>query len=399
MRTSSLQGLSLVLAAHRLPGGGLPRVMAIEAVALAAHSYDVQICIYDGGIPPYYVEMYTGVDLRLLCERGGFHMANLVPNSIRHWLGSSGFDVALLAPKRVSAHLKREAPDVVICHEVASSVLALPYLIPSRTPFITVLHDDPFSFLRFSNSDLGLPCQLLGSIPKRLAAHALHRSAEVIATTSRIAERVREVTNPRSLKVLEYGFDPPRRSTPYDARHIVLTVSKWSESRHPKVYLDIAARIPSGVPFVIAGHWDSIEALGKFRHEVEERGLSSRVVIQTDLTDAELAKLYNDAKLFVRFGYSEYGTGEAALEAISYGVPVLVNSNLGIADLVTDGVHGRVLSDENLSAAPEVARAMVLDDEGSRCMSERCQQLAANHTWKAYTEALANAVAQASGRC
>lgn len=70
---------------------------------------------------------------------------------------------------------------------------------------------------------------------------------------------------------------------------------------------------------------------------------NTRIKIKTNVSKDEKHKLVGESKFLVRFGKMEYGFATAVIESISYGIPVIINSESGTANLVQKYKVGFVL--------------------------------------------------------
>lgn len=72
--------------------------------------------------------------------------------------------------------------------------------------------------------------------------------------------------------------------------------------------------------------------------KIAQLGLSKRIMMLNNLTDEELAKIYQNADLFVYPSLYE-GFGMPPLEAMSYGVPVIASSAASIPEACGDAAY------------------------------------------------------------
>ena len=79
-----------------------------------------------------------------------------------------------------------------------------------------------------------------------------------------------------------------------------------------------------------------------------------RIKIKTNISEDEKRLLVGENKFLVRFGKMEYGLTTAVVESISYGTPVIINSELGTADLVQKYKVGFVLQTADPIAVADI---------------------------------------------
>ncbi len=99
-------------------------------------------------------------------------------------------------------------------------------------------------------------------------------------------------------------------------------------------------------------HYYNLYFAGNFRvegleqkvlREIEDRDLESRVFIMKNLKESELVELFNERKFSIRFGFGESGVGTSTIESIRNSVPVIINTDIGIAGLIRKYSCGVVL--------------------------------------------------------
>ncbi|WOE50557.1 glycosyltransferase family 4 protein [Sulfuracidifex metallicus] len=144
----------------------------------------------------------------------------------------------------------------------------------------------------------------------------------------------------------EKGFDAdvvypgcyPAEKISDSRERLVLSVSMWDAGRKPHLYGEISRRVKA--KFVMAGSWAREDTRRQF-----EREYGDTVTVTGKVSDQELMSLYSRASVLVRFGFNERGPGMGVLEAMGYGVPVVVNEGLGSKELVKQGENGFVVKD------------------------------------------------------
>ena len=99
------------------------------------------------------------------------------------------------------------------------------------------------------------------------------------------------------------------------------------------------------------------------------------------LTGAALATAYASSDIFLNPSTSE-GWGATCLEAQAAGLPVVATASSGIVDVVAEGVGGRLLPPDNVSAMAEAVAALVADTATRREMGRRAAEHAARFDWE-----------------
>jgi len=141
-------------------------------------------------------------------------------------------------------------------------------------------------------------------------------------------------------------------------------------------------RNPSA-PFklLIAGKGDE----ARYRRLARELGVADRVVFTGEVDRDTLQGIYAAGDLYAML--SKFDTfGLVVLEAMAASLPVLVSTNVGAKDLVTEGVNGFVL--ENTADTEAIAdRLAVLFDGPTRAvMAEAALETARRYSWEDTTK-------------
>lgn len=155
----------------------------------------------------------------------------------------------------------------------------------------------------------------------------------------------------KNIIVNRYGIDPANVHVVYNAtcstgptpdlkipsigrnEKIVLFLGRVTAQKGPDYFLQAAQRVLEREPnvrFIVAGNGDMV------RHTIEqaaELGISDKVVFTGFLQGDDVERVFRMADLYVMPSVSE-PFGIAALEALSYDVPVLISKQSGAAEVL-----------------------------------------------------------------
>ena len=115
-----------------------------------------------------------------------------------------------------------------------------------------------------------------------------------------------------------------------------------------------------GARLVIAGN-DEEGCLAELRQQIDRGNIENVTFIPRFVADADKASLFQNAAVFVLASYSE-NFGNTVLEAMAFGVPVVVTEEVGAREIVEASGGGKVVPIEQLGA---VIREL-LSDPGRR---------------------------------
>ncbi len=202
---------------------------------------------------------------------------------------------------------------------------------------------------------------------------AILRTARVVLTNSRRNQQILDRAGIPS--TVSYPGCEPLDALPPGRERFLLAVAVWERTKRPEVYAELARR--TGVPVVLAGMWGRPEEMEAFR-----RRHPGVVRITGRISEQELDRLSRTAALYVRFGFGERGPGQGGIQALAYGMPVLTNPELAVAEVITEGRDGFVVRDVDAAAA----RVADLFESSQRLseMSEAAWEKSRTLSWDAH---------------
>ena len=157
-------------------------------------------------------------------------------------------------------------------------------------------------------------------------------------------------------------------------------------------YLELRKIIPREIKFVMAGRWDSNEECSDFMTAVTQAGFADSFFVRNELSEEELSELYDRTRVFVRLGFNESGTGQAILEAIGHGCPVVISRTIGASSLIEDGKQGFLVEETDLNEIKQKILLLSKDNQLFNEMSNACYELANNNSWDNYLIKLSNSL-------
>ncbi|WP_348260971.1 glycosyltransferase family 4 protein [Telmatobacter sp. DSM 110680] len=105
--------------------------------------------------------------------------------------------------------------------------------------------------------------------------------------------------------------------------------------------------------------------------------------------NSKLPELYQSASVFVLPSFED-GFGMVALEAMASGCPVIVSSNAGAADMVSEGVNGFVFPSGDVEALTDCIQRLYRDPSLAEKMGiEAAEQARRANTWEQYGDRMA----------
>ena len=163
--------------------------------------------------------------------------------------------------------------------------------------------------------------------------------------------------------------------------NLAISTTMWDAVRKPEILLQIAKRLKFG-KIVIAGSWANNKYFEDFKEMTKADNLDNKLIITGEIKDEDLITLYRKSKVAIRFGYDEKGPGMGSLEAISWGIPLIINNGIGIKNVVRDNVNGCIVDEKNYEmVANLIDELFILRDKWSK-ISEANIKLSRELSWE-----------------
>jgi glycosyltransferase involved in cell wall biosynthesis len=186
-----------------------------------------------------------------------------------------------------------------------------------------------------------------GSFLSKVVQYKALKNADLILTNSK--------ANLQLLKEAGYGnsfevYPGLNRHVPISAfqsrEDVAISVTMWDFGRKPEALIEIAKNLTFG-KILICGDWTDIKYMNNLKRKIIEEKIENKVEITGPLSEEELTNLYKRVKISIRFGYNEKGPGMGSLESIAWGLPLIINSGIGIKEKIIDGINGIIVDESN----------------------------------------------------
>jgi len=379
---------NVIIFSWNLPRGGLPKVILKEYYYFKEKNKVTTILTFEHPKGAYEQEL-SKTELKVLKPN---KMNKLKNRNISIFF--PGINVAIRSGLLINMilltrYLKKENPSVVIAHQLLSAIFVTPYCLMYRKPFILILHDNPFLFLEKNGHSRAGPLKImLFNLIYMMSNLVIYKSRQTISTTIQIHDAIKKkLLFRKDIVVAEYGIDTSKESD-IGKRKLLLTVSKWSKFRNPQAYVELLNFLTQNINLTMLGRWDSDAELSEFVDFVKRQELSHRVKIMVDVSEDELSKLYDETRVFLRLGFGERGTGQAILEALGHGCPVVISKDLGASTMIEDGKQGFLVDENDLSGVANKISMIFNDEDVLRSMVRESYDLSKRKSWNSYLEAL-----------
>ena len=160
----------------------------------------------------------------------------------------------------------------------------------------------------------------------------------------------------------------------------ILLISFWNETKCPELYLNLFKKL-DGYNFKMIGNWISDRYKETFVKKLKALDVFDKVKFIDRLTEIEKNVIIATCKFSVRFGRGEFGPGVGTIEALENGVPLIVNSELGIADYLRDYNCGLIVDDPGETDKIITFIREYDNAESYGGLQESIKRFTKDHTW------------------
>jgi glycosyltransferase involved in cell wall biosynthesis len=276
--------------------------------------------------------------------------------------------------KIASRRLARANPDLIHAHFGIDGMTAVGASDALRLPLAVTFHG--FDASASGRPGLGRYFAALPSL--------FRRSAALIAVSTFVADRLRAMGAPAErIHIHHIGVHVPARADlPSGEGMHVLFVGRLVPKKGADVLLRAFARLPQplrSTPLVIVGE-------GHLRPGLEALAAELRLTVTFtgEISSAEVeARMRSALVLCVPSRTAPDGDSEGlpmvALEAASWGVPVIAANHAGIGDAVVDGESGLLFPEGDARALADALAGLLRDPEARRTLGAAARRAVELH--------------------
>ena len=232
-----------------------------------------------------------------------------------------------------------------------------------------------------------------GVIPQYLERRAL-KNASAILTIGKLNADILKEKGFHDVFLLYPGTTNVKELPEFETRdNKIISVTMWDTGRHPENFIEIAKNIKNGKIYLI-GDWTNKVFYLDFIELIKFNGLENRIIVVGKVSRTELEKYYKTAKVMIRFGYNEAGPGMGTLEAISYGLPLIINNQIGIKD-VTESIKTNsfyVVNEKDVKSITSIIKLLLDDRNVWKTKSMESLRIADMLSWENHGKNLENII-------
>ncbi|HBT80817.1 MAG TPA: hypothetical protein DEB13_02675 [Candidatus Yanofskybacteria bacterium] len=240
-----------------------------------------------------------------------------------------------------------------------------------------------------------------GALLKMMRGLVIKKSDKITAISNYLAEFARKLNKKATIIVIPNGVDSDlfkkldfegsemkSRLNIREDERIVMTVSRLVPKNGVDVLIKAFARLDEVIGnlktrLVIIGSGPMADELESLTVEL---GVSDRIIFAGDIYYEDLPGYLSMADVFARPSYSE-GLGDAFLEAMAVGVPIIGTRVGGIVDFLEDGVTGLFCGVGDHEDLAKKIKMVLSDVDLRRRLIENGRELAKNkYSWQSISE-------------
>lgn len=186
--------------------------------------------------------------------------------------------------------------------------------------------------------------------------------------------RIKTIPDPSGFDLLNPNY--------WVKKNRICSISMWDEGRNPYFFIELE-KFLKGYEIFLLGNRRNNEYYNNFKKSLPE---NSNIKIITNVSESDKQRLMGESKFLVRFGTLEFGPAIAVMESISNNVPVIINSELGTADMIKNYAAGYVLE----FADPKMVADIITNttEENYQELLKNVTKLRESWTWSEHVKKL-----------
>lgn len=358
---------------------GAQRIAINEYRWLKKLGYEPKLIFLRGTNTKGYEEMLKDIDYKVIREGHGiftpiFYVGTKMFARDRGIESTVDLDLIM----KISGIAKEEKADYLICHDQFTAIGCLKAFERNKIPFSVFVHEKVTNY--------SLP--ILGKIINDLEKKIFVKAKKVFAVTDKVARTIYEKHGINAISNYP-GMDKISEKSFREKENYLITVSFWDLGRKPWDYVEVIKNVDD-YKLLFVGNWRVKKAKEYFFKKVKEEGIESKVEMLEGVSESKLHELYDKSKFLIRFGYGEYGLATPFIEAMQHTLPVIINDELGTADLAKRYNVGLVIHGINIKEIKEFLKNM--NENKYKELQLGIAKIQKEYTWENHTKKLVEGI-------
>lgn len=243
----------------------------------------------------------------------------------------------LVSPVLAPRVVKAQEHDILVSWGTTTCLTTQAIFRKLKTPYIAIIPDPIVYILEkvYAQTTLRFFFPILKPLAKFFERSFVNDAVETIILSKVHSDYLKKNYDIEA-KILHLGVSPQTRF-PYKRGDALLSFGRWEKEKNPLFLLKLLKKMPKS-KLIIAGSWTNKEDLNWFRGQIQRARLTKRVQIIPHYSNRQLKAICATARLWLHPHFEAFGL--AALEAASYGLPIIIPASSGVTEKFTHGVHG-----------------------------------------------------------
>lgn len=257
------------------------------------------------------------------------------------------------------------------------SINAIPFLVPlhRNRRIVMVHHRIDYKVMKAKIGFLGIVSLLLQEY-----FNPTIYGRDLVITNSESSRKDLMSMGYRNVNVVKLGVDPPR-ITRCPKENLIISPGPVKPWKHHDLAIEAFSVIENSWKLVIFGSFKSEEYRNHLEELTKELKISERVYFTGRISDDEVRKIYQKSKICLLATEKE-GWGLVAMEAQSFGSPVVAFDVPGIKDSVVDGKTGILVRFGDIAAMKDALKRITSDENLLRELSSACIRRSKEYDWE-----------------
>lgn len=376
------QKLKITILIDQLIAGGVQKTAIQEVKNLKKMGYNTKLLVLmKTGFNYKNKELTENIDFEFLSDR----YPKILQNNFKipyfkflSWLH-------LLTPVLAIFYIKRNETNLIISHGTTTSFTALALSYFKKIPYFIFVYDPMIYILEkvYKNTPLKYifpPTKILCSfLEKKIITNCV--SCFVISTLH--FKYLKSAYNIKP-EIIYLGINPPKR-IPKIYGDKILLLGRWEKEKNIEEVLGLASQIPNS-QFIIAGSWTDQRYLNWFKNEIKHKNISSQIEIISHFEEKDLPKIIQKSCFWIHPNLEAFSL--SALEAASYGLPIILPRESGVAELFQNGKHGFLPKNNDKKAFLGHVDYLNANKNIARQMGKNAALVARIYTWQKHSKTL-----------
>ena len=336
------------------------------------------------------LDLVLDIDYEFLSDRYPKFLRKSFKLPIFKFLSTLHLVSPILAPMKV----KPKEFDIIISHGTTTSLTTYSLAKFHHIPYIAVIHDPMIYILDkvYLKTPLRFFFPMIKPIATFLEKLFLQASYLCLVDSTVHAQFLKKSYQIKP-NVLYLGINPPKGIAAKIGNKII-SFGRWDRQKNLDIILDLAKVLPK-VKFLIAGTWSNNSDLAWFKNLILQKKLHKQVELITSYKEKDLAQICSQGRLWIHPHFEAFSL--SALEAASYGLPIIIPEKSGITELFVNGKHGFFPRSTSVSTLRKTVLPLLENSHLAQSMGKHAAELVrANYTPQARAKQLASIIQKAT---